>query len=85
VENLWQLDDKGRATFISAKLRSLKKAAQDQFSALLQEYQKICNESEDTNNSLKVDILKQAKVVGFTITGLLLFVYCLFVYLFIFI
>jgi hypothetical protein len=70
ADNLWKLDDAARAAFVRTKLKLLKKAAQDQFQALIQEYQKICDESEDTTNSLKVEILRKAKVIGFTISGM---------------
>ena len=69
ADNLWKLDDAARAAFIRTKLRLLKKEAQGQFQILIQEYQKICDESEDTNNCLKVEILRKAKVIGFTISG----------------
>ena len=72
VDNLWGLDDAGRAAFIRTKLKRQKKEAQAQFQILIQQYQKICDESEDTNNSLKVEILKRAKVIGFTISGTIL-------------
>ncbi len=69
-ENLWKLTESERAAFITAKLRAKQKVAQERFTSLIKDYEQICSESEDANNGVKVDILRESKVIGLTITGI---------------
>lgn len=71
VDNLWELKHEDRISYIRTKFAILKREAQENIQTLLEEYRQSCGESEDANNSVKVEgILKKADIIGLTITGI---------------
>lgn len=58
-----------RVMFLLAILAHRRKFIQEGFAKAMHEYQQVCADLQDTEDGIKLQILKSARVVGFTVTG----------------
>eukprot|EP00026_Physarum_polycephalum_P000205 Phypoly_transcript_00205.p1 GENE.Phypoly_transcript_00205~~Phypoly_transcript_00205.p1 ORF type:complete len:1663 (+),score=204.04 Phypoly_transcript_00205:71-5059(+) len=68
-ENLSQLNPRQRAIFLLAVLASARARIQRGFAETMQDYNTVCSDLQDTIDGVKLQILRKARVVGFTVTG----------------
>ena len=67
--DLWQLDEIERIRFVSLLLKAEVKKIKEQFESTLDDLHLKINEKKYIENQIKLDICKNRKILGMTITG----------------
>lgn len=69
TSNIARLSKVQRVKFLLALHAYARQKLQHEFATAMQEYRKVCDDVQDSMDGVKLQVLKEAAIVGFTVTG----------------